>query len=49
MVKSPYGEGGASDKIVKILEKVQINNILKSNSTILKIYENSFHWIGKIF
>ena len=28
-VKSPYGSGGASKKIVKILEKTSLDNILK--------------------
>ena len=28
-IKNPYGNGGASDKIVKVLEKLKLNNILK--------------------
>ena len=28
-IKNPYGNGGASDKIVKVLEKLKLHNILK--------------------
>jgi len=27
--KNPYGDGGASDKIIKVLERLKLNNILK--------------------
>jgi GDP/UDP-N,N'-diacetylbacillosamine 2-epimerase (hydrolysing) len=27
--KNPYGEGGASNKIIKLLEKIKLKNILK--------------------
>jgi GDP/UDP-N,N'-diacetylbacillosamine 2-epimerase (hydrolysing) len=28
-VRNPYGDGGASEKIVRVLQTVQLNNILK--------------------
>ncbi|NCJ07071.1 UDP-N-acetylglucosamine 2-epimerase (hydrolyzing) [Synechococcales cyanobacterium C] len=31
MIRNPYGDGGASDKIVHVLQMLQLNNILKKN------------------
>ena len=44
IIKNPYGPSGASKKIVKILEKTNLDNLLKKAFMIGQIRENIVNW-----